>query len=296
MGVPLVVATQAQKDEFRQKLNEVSEELLGRCKPRHSMRRVNVPVYSGMITLPRYLSSANQMGPAGCCCSSPMLVYTKFHEFAQGGIDCCADAIPATEIAQTFKQPDSATAFTLRVSSTAAGGTMSFIGGRDADWNEYHGAGVTVTIVNGDVDTTRTWKALPMIEKPVTTAAVELYAVTGGVETLLAIYAPNETVPAYMRYLVPWACDGELVMVLGKLAHVDVVDDTDIVFPSSYRALRLGLIALDREAKADFARAQNEWALAVERIDAERKEQDGDATAHVNMLGGVGLSDLACVR
>lgn len=294
MGVPLISATPAQKDQFRAKLNEVSEELLGRCKPRHAMRRVNVPVYDGMVTLPRYLASANQMGPGGCCCGNPMLVYTKFHEFAQGGIDCCSDVIPATEMAQTVRIP--APGFTLRARTTE-NAAVTFIGGRDTNWDEYFGSeALAIPTGGGDATSARIYNALPLIQLSSTISEMELYSVTGVVETLLAIYAPNETAPAYMRYLVPWACEGELVMVHGKLAHVDVVADTDIVFPCSYRALRLGLIALDREAKADFARAQNEWALAVERIDAERKEQDGDATAHINMLGGVGLSDLACVR
>lgn len=294
IGVPLVSATTAQKEAFRDKLNRVSERLLGMCKPKHTMRRVNLPVYDGMITLPRHLANCVGAKVVTGCCGSGMLIYTKFHEFAQmGGMDCCGSVQPATEVAQTFRIP--ATGFTLRVKSTVAGGIMSFIGGRDASWDEYFGA-VTVTIVNGSVDTARIWNALPMIQKPITTVAIELYSVIDGTETLIAIYGPQETVPAYMRYLVPAACDGDLVMALCKLAYVPAIDETDIVFPCNYGALEKGLDALDRDSKADYARGATLWGEALQILDEDRKEFDGDAQPVINMLGGLGAADIYAVR
>jgi hypothetical protein len=293
-------ATSPQKLEWDGKLNRVLERLVGRCKPRHTLRRVNIPIYNGMVTLPRYFGAVYGMRVIEGCCSYPLLIYTRFYEaFASGsGCDSCdGGAIPATDIAQTFKVPSAG--FRLRTKvpgSSGPEGAMALIGGRDESWNELFDS-VSLTMTNSTETTTRIWNALPQIQKVATTHAVELYAVdSANAETLIAIYAPGETVPAYPRYLVPSAGCATMVQALCKLAFVPVVADTDVVYPSNYGALEKGMAALDRDSKADYQLGDALWNQALEILDEDRREFDGDGQVPtLRWMNGYGAGDIVNV-
>lgn len=278
--VPYASATQAQKDEVDWRINQVCENFLNSGKWTGAIRRISIPIYDGYITLPRELGTIlgiKVITPSGCCVVSQ--IYTKFHEFAQNVPNCCsAGTYPISEGAATFITPTAP--FTLRVKSTVASGTISFIGGWDDNDEEYFGAD-TVNIPNGSADGTRTYNVMPPmggVQKTVTDVPVELYSVdSDGNEELIAVYGPNETVPAYKKYKVPeWNPNFTQALVMGKLGFVEAVADSDIVIPSNWGALKLGLKALRSEDTEEDDSADNDWARAYARLNSQVTEAEGD--------------------
>lgn len=273
--------TQAQEDDATFRINQVCERFITDGKWKWTMRRIVIPIYDGYVTLPRELETAlglKLVTTSGCCCISQ--IYTRFHEFAHMHTDCCSTGTyPISESATTFITPDAP--FTLRVKSTVtAGKNITFYGGYDENDDEFFG-GDTVAITNGTTNGTRTYNVMPPtggVQKEVTTVPVELYAVdSAGAETLIAVYAPYETVPAYKKYRVPdWNSTFTSVLVLGKLAYVPVVNDYDIVIPSHWGALKLGLKALRSEDTEEDESADADWARAFDRLNAQVTEAEGD--------------------
>lgn len=276
--VPFVLATATQKADADFRINQVVERFLTDGKYRNTLRRITLPIVDEYITLPRELGTIlgiKLKTDSGCCYVSQ--IYSKFHEFAHPTNMCCSDGTyPISETAQTFLVPTAP--FTLRVKSTVAAGTISFYGGWDTNDDEYFGADI-VSITNGTANGTRTYNSLPPtggIQKSVTTVPVELYSVTGGVETLIAVYGPYEEVPAYKKYKVPDCAQFTSALVLGKLAYVPAVLDSDIIVPGVWGALRMGLKALkDEETDEDDHAAQN-WATAYQILNGDLAELEGD--------------------
>jgi len=133
---------------------------------------------------------------------------------------------------------------------------MTFIGGLDENEAIIEG-NVKLEVVNGTSTTTQKYTEMPFIEKAVTPAYVEIYSVdtTTAVETLLCVYAPSETVPAYKRYSIPAACDGNTFACLCKLAYVPAIQDTDLIVPSIIDALAKGLQSIQFADRNDAERA-----------------------------------------
>ena len=281
-------ATQAQLDDATERINQVVERFLLSGKWKNTLRRVRVPIYDEMITLPRELNcllgikvEVSEM--CGCC---PSTIYSRFHEFAHCVGCCSTGTYPVTELAQTFLTPDAG--FTLRVKATeGAPVNMTLLRGMDTDWDEYFDS-VTLSITNGTTTTTREWNSMPQIQKPVTTNKVELYSVdSDGVETLIAVYAPGETIPSYKRYKVPDACGQALsAVILGKLAFVPATEDTDIIYPGVIGALKMGLMALQDEDTSEEVRADRNWASAIRLLEQDIQEDEGDASVPVFKVYG----------
>ena len=276
-GVPYASATAAQKAAADFRINQVSERVFSDGKWRFTLRRVVIDIHDEYITLPRELGTIlgiKLMTSEGRCCHSQ--VYSRFHEFAHCFTGCCAGGTYAvTETAQSFITPTGP--FKLRVKSTVTAGNITFFRGWDTDDEEYFDS-VTLAITNGEVTTTREWNGMPQIQKDVTTVGVELYSVdSDGNEELIAVYAPREEIPTYKRYKVP-NCTGQFTsaLVLGKLAYVEAVADTDIVIPSNWGALKLGLKALKSEDTEEDQKADREWEGVYNLLNNELQEADGD--------------------
>lgn len=282
---------------FNDRLNMVVERFFSSIISARSYRKINVPVYDGQFTLPRDVKSALQVTlldeeNRGCC---PLFIYSRFHQFAECCDECndCRPVQPISENAQTFRVPEAG--FRLRVTSTQDNGNYTLIGGTDTSDDEYSDS-VTLEITNGSATTTREWNTLPRMVKPVTNKACEVYAVDAdNVATLIAVHAPGETNPAYQRYSCPTNQEGFAARVLTRLAYVRIAGDDDIVIPSNYGALGLGLQALRYEDVSDWDRANAVWAQALSLIDSDKQLLEG-AEAQVpivrNMMG-FGCSDQA---
>lgn len=290
--------TQAQSDEWDARLNHVIEELLGRCSPRYTKRRVNIPIYDQMITLPRQFAALEglKLLDTDIIPGNPWLIYSRHFEFGQPHGDVSEGwgaVFPATEVAQTFRIPTPG--FYLRCIATAADDPLVLVGGRDSNFDEFFDS-VNLAITNGTTTTTRYYSSLPQIIKPITTSEVKLYSVTtGGTATLIAIYAPGETVPAYKRYLVPCSDEYPLALCLCKLGFTPALQDNDIVYPSTARALQRGLRAVIREEAEDEERAEQLWQQAVNFLDSEVAETEAAEEPILNVRPGYGAGSIPFV-
>lgn len=290
-NVAFASKTQAQSDEWDARLNHVMEELLARCSPRYTKRRINIPIYDEMITLPRQFSGLEgiKLLDTDIVPVNPWMIYGRHFEFAQlyGDVsEGWGSVFPATEMAQTFRIPTPG--FYLRCIATAADDPLELVGGRDSNWDEFFDS-VNLAITNGTTTTSRYYTQLPQIVKPITTAEVKLYSVdSAGTATLIAIYAPGETVPAYKRFLVPGSEEYPLALCLCRLAYTPATQDNDIVIPSSIRALQRGIRAVIREEAEDEERAKDLWQEAVSFLDSEVTEVEGAEQPTLNVAAGYG--------
>jgi hypothetical protein len=172
---------------------------------------------------------------------------------------------------------------------------MTLLRGHDSSWNEYFDS-VTLSMGNGTTTTTRTWNSMPQIQKIATVNKVELYSVDSisGDETLIAVYAPSETVPSYQRYKVPEFCGNAVsAVILGKLAYNPVSQDTDIVYPGVVGAIKMGLKALQSEDTEEDDRARSNWADAFRLLEHDVQEMEGDASIPVfKVMGEFGAGNI----
>ncbi len=259
---------------FDSTLNRLCQRLFSEGTWRTCYRRVTLRTYGNKLTLPRNLFTCLGVDPI--CNSNPwsvgysLHIYSRFAEFATQGpgltSDCaraCAirGLIPVSDTAQTFADPpqlstDPVGVFTLRAKSTKASGRgITLVGGLDENGEIIEG-NVKLDIANGTTTTTQQYTEMPFIEKAVTGAHVEFYSVdTTNGETLLAVYAPSETVPSYKRYVIPSAADGDTFACLCKLAFVPAINDSDLIIPSTVDALILGLQSFQYRDKNDAERS-----------------------------------------
>lgn len=293
--------TAADVTAFDNYINQVAERLLGMMKPRHTMRRVNVPVQDGYLTLPRNLQTMEgieMLNSTTGCPSSPLQIYSRFHEFAHPIGNCCCDPAvwSVSELAQTWVAPTPG--FYLRaIGSAADADPIVLVGGWDTDNAEYFDS-VNLTIAVTANTTTRSWNTMPQVQKPVTSGSVTLSAVdtTSGEVTELVIYAPGETIPAYQRYRVPHWNGYGYARVFGKLAYVEATLDTDIIYPGVTGALKHGLQALNYEDQNNQSMADEKWARAQMILDQDNQQLEGDAALPVfRVAGDFGAGSIAQV-
>lgn len=295
-------ASPAQKRAFDAKLNQVVERYLGSGKPSHTVRRVTLPVYDGLVTLPRnfqtILGARLQNESETCGCSPLLTAWTAFHAFMNSPWwdECCdAKLSPRNQMAQTFIIPDGP--FYLRCVATEVTENLTLVGGTDQNDDQIF-SDVLLAITNGTTTTTQQYNTLPQLQKPLTSNKVLLYsvAVATGTATLIAIYAPGETVPAYPQFAVPDIDGYDSVLALCKLAYVPAIAETDVIIPGVWGALKKGLQAIVREDQMDDNPETGHsalWAQGWDILDKDRQELDGDSQiATLNVLGTFGADVL----
>lgn len=295
MAVPLSTATTAEKAQFLSMVNVCTERLLTLGKWRGTRRRVELPIYDGHITLPRYLESClgiNFSG-GGWCTNGLRTIYGMYAPF-QIALDdgWSVGVIPVSETAQTFIVPDEG--FRLKVvnpSATDNGKTLKLINGVNSSGDPIY-ATETLTMNNATPPTSTTvYNELPTIQKEATVGGVELYSVIGSTEELIGIYAPSETIPSYKRYKINNVTSETSVQALCKLAYVPAVDDTDLIFPPVIGALLKGLQAVKYELASDD-RANSRWADALKILEDDRVELDGKNMPIIETIGPFGAGSV----
>lgn len=306
-------ATVSQIGEFDFKLMQVVERFYTLGTWRNMWRRIDLAIYDNKLTLPRGFDTCRQI--AACSNSAP--IYSQFHRFAGCGVS--VDGASRTgllsgwytglrltdEMAQTFITPTGT--FTLRAVATEVNATgLTLIGGFDQDENELFGE-ITLATINGATNTTQQFTKMPQIKKAVTSNAVLLYAVdtTTSVATLVASYAPGETIPNYRQYDAAGfssdadddgvADDPPVVSAICKLGFVAAISINDLIVPGNLGALKLGLQALGFEDKVDGSNAGLYWgpnypsknpgkmAGAIDLLDAELEELQSAETPVFNV-------------
>lgn len=255
-------------------------------------KKLTLAVYDNTLTIPRGFDTCHKVES----CGGSFPLYSQFHRFAGYGLSCdsvypihyCAGGLKLIdENAQTFRIPTGT--FTLRAVATEISAEgLTFIGGFDQNSAELFGD-ITLALVNGTANGSQQYTQLPQIQKAVTTNAVSLYAVdtTTAVATLIAVFAPGETIPVYRKYAIAGACssttDTPLVSAICKLSFVPAISANDIVVPSHIGALRLGLMAHRFEERVDPVNGQLYWGPnhpeqtgkmygAVDLLDSELRE------------------------
>lgn len=314
-NVPYSSATAADISAFDFKLNQVNERFFTLGTWKAMWKRPTLKVFGNTITLPRGFDTCRGVKPFG---GSALPIYSAFHRFAAHG-RCWTDNSQYggwlggltlnNESAQTFVIPDYTTTFTLRTVAGAEAGPpqMRLVGGFDENDDEILG---TITLdLTGTDDTTQQYVKLPEIQKDVTTGAVQLYAVdtTTSVATLIAVYAPGETIPGYRQYTIGWGGDGTLVTTLCKLGFEPAIAADDLVIPGNMGALKLGLQAREFEDKVDPVNAGIYWgpnypertgkmAGAIDLLDSEAAELDASEQPLFNVSPDYGAGSIVNVH
>lgn len=277
--------------EFDSTLNRLCQRFLIEGSWRSCFRRVQLPAYGNKLTLPRHFASCIGVDPVcgdGSYSGISLHVYSRL---ATNGPALTSDSsrscairglIPVSDSAQTFIDPTGT--FKLRAKSTVASGRgITLVGGLDENGDVIED-NVKLEIANGTTTTTQQYTEMPFIEKAVTGATVQFYSVdtTTSVETLIAVYEPSETVPAYKRYALA-ASDGDVFNCLCKLAFVPAINDSDLIIPSVVDALILGLMSFQFRDRNDAERS----ALYF----GPNFPGSGDSTAKPVMKGAVDVLD-----
>lgn len=281
LKVPLSSASASELAYWLGKLNQVQERLMNLGAFETYVVVPEMPIYAGMITLPRRFATCEGVN----ICAGPRPIYSRFWKFtnATRSRPCSNAVVPVTDSAQTFLDPTAD--FKLRIKSSTAGDNtklVTLIGGVDGDDAELFST-ATLTITAGNPATTsQVYSVLPRISKVATTGQVDLYSVDNvtGDETLIATYAPWETLPAYKRYEIinqseaPSDNDPTTAECLCTLGYVPASADTDLIIPGVLGALKHGLKALTYEDTSDD-RQDEEWARAEKALNDARENYDG---------------------
>lgn len=276
-SVPYTTATPTDIGQFDARLNQVVERFFTLGTWRSMWKRPILKIFGHTLTIPRGFDTCSGADPVH---GTPFPIYSQFHSFAaQGrggswGWDWGGAAGSGwggraghphyglhliDESAQTFVRP-TGTYFIRAVATEVADPGVLLTGGYDQNGDELFGS-INLTLINGPHDTTQQFTKLPEIQKVVTQNPVSLYSVdtTTSVATLIANYAPGETIPNYRQYSVGGGTDGQLVRAICKLGFTPVVAENDIVLPGHIGALKLGLMALAFEDKVDMKNAGLYW-------------------------------------
>lgn len=170
--------------------------------------------------------------------------------------------------------------------------------------------GEVVTLTNGFVDTTTSFKSITGVLKDQTEGNVMLYELVDATPTLLdlASYEPSETIPSYRKSLVPGLstagkCEvGNIgtvsVTVIAKLRFIEAVNDEDVLLISDLYAVKNMALAIKMEENRDFATAAEYRALAVDSLRNQLSNHIGDGAVPVlkltnlDMHGGGGIESV----
>jgi len=279
-SVPYSTASMADVASFDSKLAQVVERFFTVGTWKSMWYRLTLSVYDNTLTIPRGFDTCRYVE----ACAGPVPMYSQFHRFAGFGI--AFDPVFTNpsglklidENAQTFRIPIGT--YRLRaVATEAADPGMSFTGGFDADGNEIF-ATENLVLVNGSSNATTIYTGLPYIKKVPTANSVLLYSVdtTSTIATLIASYAPGETIPEYRQYaggcITSTTDDPPTVNAICKIAFVPAITANDLVIPGLIGALKLGLMSIQFEDKVDPTNADTYMNRAIALLDSELKELD----------------------
>ena len=266
--------------QFDSKLAQVVERFFTMGTWKSMWNKLTLSVYDNTLTIPRGFDTCRYVET--CC--GPVPMYSQFHRFAGFGV--AFDPVFTNpsglklidENAQTFRIPSGT--YTIRaVATEAADPGMTFTGGFDGNGNEIFSV-ESLVLVNGASNGTTVYTQLPYIQKVATANSVQLYSVdtTTLVATLIASYAPGETIPEYRQYaggcITSTTDDPATVSAICKIAFTPAITANDLVIPGLIGALKLGLMSIQFEDKVDPTNADTYMNRAIALLDSELKELD----------------------
>lgn len=144
--------------------------------------------------------------------------------------------------------------------------------------NGVYQRGILLPLVTAGSLSTVQFSTISGVQKPVTQGPILLYAVdaTSGNEVLIAKYEPSETNPSYRRYFcndIPINTDSSpvIIKVTGKKRFIPVSQPTDLLIIPNIAALRLEVLAIERELASDFQGAELFHKQASDVLKGEAK-------------------------
>lgn len=179
---------------------------------------------------------------------------------------------------------------------TEAAGSQIRIFGLDTTGNEIYttqngvyGPGEMIELSISGVTSVNVFAKITNMQKPQTFGPVRVYEVdpaNASNHVMLAILDPEERVPSYRRYfcedipIVPAGGPPVRIRVTGKRRYLPVFNDTDFLIISNTGALRLEMLALDREDGNDFQGSAEFHKRALDQLMAEAKTYQQDPTRY----------------
>lgn len=213
------------------RLNLVRARLLTRGSWKGSKQPVALTIYSdvfdrAVVTLPYGYNTvlAGEVIPGSGVCGGPLGVQNEWYGLRDGGpgsLSCPDGFIPCQGRFSTFQDWSSDTPQKLRFKfeATESAGTIwikgKFMG--DDVYSSYSGSWIQGEKLDyigaAAVTTTKKWDALGLSAlKPTSNGRFSVYVVDDdGVETLVGIYSPGETLVRWRRYIVPNISDITLI-------------------------------------------------------------------------------------
>lgn len=268
--------------------NEAQERLLNKGLYAGTYGRYSVCVYGGCITLPREFESVLGYNFGGKAAQ----VYNQWYEFMENGpgISPAGDwkrLIDRGYVPVFRDLPDQRYLKVYTDQTEDQTATILFRGSdtfndriRTLENNIYID-GERLDLSTTPVITVNTFRSIDAINKTVTKGWVRVYAVdpTTNVESCIAILAPDETLPMYRRYAIPGFenQEGSAVTVLAKRKFVPATTDDDDLIITNLGALKMMLIAIEKEENNNLDDAVKYEDKAVELLREELREVQGSA-------------------
>jgi hypothetical protein len=229
------------------------------------------------ITLPRHLETCIRAGKAGY---KTLSVQSEWYQYLPQGRGIRKEDQkyfgPIQDMGEgfvTFRDIDTPSQLTLSSGETECAGSYIWIRGKDSNGDKIYSTvdgerveGIRLDLGDGTQTTSQTFAEIYSVEKTPTTGVISLSAGA----TTLAKYEAGERAISYRRYLVDRNWDA--VQGIFKRKHCWAISDNDPLYPDSLEAIKLGLMALNAEEKADVERGQYYMDRAILLLNAELKE------------------------
>lgn len=270
------------------RVNEAQERLLNKGLYAGTYARYSVCVYGGCITLPREFESILGYNFGG----KPCQVYNQWYEFMDNGpgIAPAGDwkhlidrgyaptfrSLPSQKYIKVYTDltEDATATILFRGSDTYNSRIQTLEGDSYID-------GERLTLSTTPLTTSKAFRDVDAINKTVTKGWVRVYAVDPDTnsESCIAILAPDETLPHYRRYAIPGYEneDGSTVTVLAKRKFIPITSDDDDLIVTNLGALKMMMIAIEKEENNNIQEAVVYEAKAVELLREELREVQGSA-------------------
>lgn len=154
--------------------------------------------------------------------------------------------------------------------------------------------------VSGPVYSVSNFSALTGTQKPPSNGNWRLYeyTVATGSQRALAVYEPDETVPMYRRSHVRGlkhvnccssssssssSCPPKTILVVAKMAHIDMVNPTDYAVIQSIPAFKEMMQAIQKQDDGFFDDARKLETSAIARLQAQLKHFTGDPQVTISV-------------
>jgi hypothetical protein len=293
--------------EFRGMVNESQRRLIKRGNWFGTEVLVHFCLYSGCITLPRYIGTL--LGIRFCGMDAPE-IKNGWYDIAGPGSCSCTHTVTEIGTATTYNAISGTIGKYIRYSADKLedlGKTITIYGldANNQPLQERVGGiwqrGLTLTLVAPHAQTTILARKITSVIREATQANCRLYEVdsVGGYVRDLALYEPSETNPRYRQYRIngfqflPTGCsevDGiklRKVTAMVKLAFVPVMANNDFLVIDDFDAIKFMLQAIRREEAGEDAQAEVSITKAIREMNfTERDKKPGQTTVvRVNATG-----------